>query len=240
MPTSSSSVTSMNPAAALAELGSIVLRDTTTQAVLQRVAELAKASLPGVIETSVTLLGEGGGSTVAFTGDLAQVLDETQYAHGYGPCVDAARGGEVLEIQDAREETRWPEYVAVALEHGALSSFSVPLPVQKEMTAALNCYAAAPHAFDEQSRAQARAFAGFAGVAVANMHSYDSIKLLADQLQSAMFSRAVVDQAKGILMGERRCTAQEAFDLLVAISQSTHRKLRDVAQALVDDAPAAP
>lgn len=231
--------TPLDAATALAELGRIVLRDTTTKDVLQRVAELAKASLPGVVETSVTLLGQSRGSTVALTGDLARVLDETQYAHGYGPCVDAARGGETLEIPDAREESRWPEYVAVAVEHGALSSLSVPLPVQKEMTAALNCYAGEPRAFDEHSRQQAASFAAFAGVAVANMHSYDSMKLLAGQLQNAMGSRAVVDQAKGILMGERRCTAHEAFDLLVAISQSTHRKLRDVAQQLVDDAPRA-
>lgn len=225
------------PEAALAELGRIVLRETTTQDVLQRVAELAKASLPGVLETSVTLLGDARGSTVAVTGALAQVLDERQYAHGYGPCVDAARGGEAMEIEDARTETRWPAYVVAALDQGALSSLSVPLPVQKEMTAALNCYAEQPHAFDAESRRQAAAFAGIAGVVVSNMHSYDSVKVLAEQMQTAMVSRAVVDQAKGILMGERRCTAKEAFDLLVALSQSSHRKLRDVAQALVDEAP---
>ena len=68
------------------------------------------------------------------------------------------------------------------------------------------------------------------------MHLYEAQGRVAEQLQTAMQSRAVIEQAKGILMGARRCKAEEAFDILVKLSQDTNRKLRDVAQALVDDA----
>jgi AmiR/NasT family two-component response regulator len=68
------------------------------------------------------------------------------------------------------------------------------------------------------------------------MHLYDSTRKLAEHLESAMLSRAVIDQAKGILMGQRRCTAQEAFDVLVTLSQRSNRKLLEVAAALVDEA----
>ncbi len=68
------------------------------------------------------------------------------------------------------------------------------------------------------------------------MHLYESTAKLAQQLDLAMQSRAVIEQAKGILMGQRLCTADEAFTLLVDLSQRSNRKLRDVAQALVDSA----
>jgi AmiR/NasT family two-component response regulator len=78
-----------------------------------------------------------------------------------------------------------------------------------------------------------------AAVAMANSHLYDSQAALAHHMQTAMASRAVIEQAKGIVMGERHCSADEAFQLLVKLSQRTDRKLRDVAQALVDRAAGA-
>jgi AmiR/NasT family two-component response regulator len=73
-------------------------------------------------------------------------------------------------------------------------------------------------------------------VALANAHLYDSTATLARHMQTAMESRAVIEQAKGIVMGERRCTAEEAFAVLVKVSQDSNRKLRDVAAALVERA----
>lgn len=66
------------------------------------------------------------------------------------------------------------------------------------------------------------------------MHLYESTRSLAEQLQAAMDSRAVIEQAKGVLMGQQHCTPDKAFDRLVALSQQSNRKLRDVARALVD------
>jgi AmiR/NasT family two-component response regulator len=73
-------------------------------------------------------------------------------------------------------------------------------------------------------------------VALANAHLYDTQATLAQQLQAAMESRAVIEQAKGIVMGSRRCTAAEAFSILSRISQDTNRKLREVAAELVASA----
>ena len=71
------------------------------------------------------------------------------------------------------------------------------------------------------------------------MHLYEAQGRVAEQLQTAMHSRATIEQAKGILMGARHCTAEQAFDILVVLSQQTDRKLRDVAQAMVADTTAA-
>ena len=113
---------------------------------------------------------------------------------------------------------------------------SIPVPLQREVSAALNIYSTEQDAFDSGAVELASTFAAYAGVALANMHLYEAQAQLAEQLQTAMQSRAVIEQAKGILVGARRCTPEEAFDILVRISQDTNRKLRDVAQALLDEA----
>jgi len=69
---------------------------------------------------------------------------------------------------------------------------------------------------------------------VHNMHLYESTREQAEHLDTAMKTRAVIEQAKGILMSQRRCDAEEAFALLAAASQRSNRKLRDIAQAIVD------
>jgi GAF domain-containing protein len=220
--------------AAFAELASISLGEESMTSVLERVSQLAKKSIPGVAEASVSLLSNDKATTAAYTGALALELDETQYGRGYGPCLEAAAGGELLEITDARQETRWLDYTREAVEHGSLSSLSVPLPVQQSVCGALNLYGVEANAFDEESKALARVFASYAAVAVQNMHLYESTRQLAENLDMAMQSRSVIEQAKGILMSQRRCDAAEAFDILAAASQRSNRKLRDIAQAIVD------
>jgi AmiR/NasT family two-component response regulator len=82
----------------------------------------------------------------------------------------------------------------------------------------------------------AQTFAGYAAVALANAHLYDTQASLAQHMQAAMENRAVIEQAKGIIMGDRRCSPDEAFQILAKLSQDTNRKLRDVATALVANA----
>jgi GAF domain-containing protein len=130
-------------------------------------------------------------------------------------------------------EQRWPDWARSASNAGAGSSLSIPVPLQREVSAALNIYSTDRDAFDEAAVELAKTFAAYAGVALANMHLYEAQGQVAEQLQQAMLSRAVIEQAKGILIGQRRCTPQEAFDILVRLSQDTNRKLRDVAEALV-------
>ena len=224
------------PQDAFAELARITLADHSLDSVMDRIAVLAKTTLGLNGEVSVTLVERGKPSTVAQTGALAVELDERQYDRGYGPCLDSIDGGEPLIVSDMDDEPRWPDWAKSAAALGAGSSLSMPVPLQREVSAALNIYSLDRDAFDDAAVELASTFAAYAGVALANMHLYTAQGQVAEQLQQAMQSRAVIEQAKGILMGQRRCSAQEAFDLLVRLSQDTNRKLRDVAQALVDDA----
>jgi len=133
-------------------------------------------------------------------------------------------------------EKRWPQFTARAVQAGCHSSLSVGLPVHESVAGAMNIYATEPRAFDDDAVALAQTFAGYAAIALANAHLYDTQAALAHHMQTAMASRAVIEQAKGIIMGDRRCTAEQAFQILTKLSQDTNRKLRDVAQALVDRA----
>jgi len=224
-----------NAAEALERLGQLSLRDLSMQGLLQTVADLTKAVMPGSPEASVSLLVKDHPTTVATTGQLATDLDESQYERGHGPCLHAARTGELTEIGDTRTDRRWRDYMPRAAERGALSSLSVPQAIDddEQVSGALNIYAREPHAFDQDSRAAATKFAPYAGVAAGNLHAYQNARDMADQLQTALESRAVIDQAKGILMERHKLTADQAFQLLAQASMKTNRKLRSVADDLV-------
>lgn len=223
-----------DPTEAFAELGRIKLDETDLDGVLTRVTQLAKRTIPGAAEVSVTLVRGNDASTATFTGELAMTLDETQYESGRGPCLDASDAAETLSLPDMSAETRWPEFAARAVRAGCGSSLSVGLPVHEAVTGALNIYATEPHAFDDDAIVVAQTFSGYAAVALANAHLYDTQAALARQMQAAMAHRAVIEQAKGIIMAQRRCTADEAFQTLTKLSQNANRKLRDVASALVE------
>ena len=223
------------PQEAFEELARINLQEHSLESLMERVAELTKQTLAGADEVSVTLVERGRPTTVAFTGQLAMALDERQYARGRGPCVDSIEAGQPVRIQSMQKEERWRDWASDAFEQGCNSSMSVPVPLQREVSCALNIYSTREDAFDEQDVELGSTFAAYAGVTLANMHLYQAQGKVVEQLQNAMASRAVIEQAKGIVMGERRCTAEEAFDTLVRMSQESNRKLRDVAHEIVED-----
>jgi GAF domain-containing protein len=224
-----------DPTEALERLGRLSLRELSMDRLLQTVADLTKAVMPGNPEASVLLLVKDRPTTVVSTGELATDLDETQYERGHGPCLHAARTGEVTVIPDTRAGDRWPDYTPRVVERGNLSSLSIPLAIDQDaqVSGALNIYARRPDAFDEASRSVATRFAPYAAVAAGNLYTYQSTRDMADNLHNALESRAIIDQAKGILIERYKVTADQAFQLLVQASMTTNRKLRDIADHLV-------
>ena len=223
----------VDEATAFEQLGTVALSEHSLHSVLQTVADLTKQVMPGTIEASVSVLVADKATSMVYTGQLALDLDESQYGRGYGPCLHAASTGQTVEVEDARTEARWSDYMKTAVDRGSLSSLSVPLGSPTTFGAGLNIYAREPAAFDEDSRRIAHRFARFAGVAVANINAYQSAREQADNLQVALESRAVIDQAKGILIERYKLTADQAFKLLAQASMASNRKLRSVADHLV-------
>jgi GAF domain-containing protein len=218
--------------AMLDQLGQLLLAGNDSPSVLQRIVDLVAQAMPPGTEVSVTLVRDDQPTTAAFTGALAEELDEVQYQRGYGPCLEAALGGVFIDIADARTEDRWPEYVRTLLERGALSALAAPVPAAL-LTGAVNVYARAAQAFSEDDRAALVQFATYAGAVLTNMDALQDAWDLADNLQKAMEFRSVIEQAKGILAERYKVTTDESFRLLADASMHANRKVREVAEELV-------
>jgi AmiR/NasT family two-component response regulator len=122
----------------------------------------------------------------------------------------------------------------MAAERGCDTVLSVPLPVQERVQGALNVYARATTASPARTQGLVSRFATYAVVPVSNMYLYESAVERAGHLQTALDSRAVIDQAKGILMERFKMTADQAFQALTRMSMESNTKVREVAQRFAD------
>ena len=215
------------------ELGRMSFAEHSLESVLQKVTDLAARVLPGEPVTSVTIVAQGRSSTVAASGRLALDLDRAQYAQGSGPCLEAALTGEVVELLDTDADDRWPPFPRLAAERGCRAVMSFPLPPQELITGGLNVYARTAGPLDQGTRDVAARFAAYAVVPVSNMYLYQSAVGRAQHLKAALDSRAVIDQAKGILMERHRLSADQAFSVLAKRSMQSNTKVRDIAEQLV-------
>lgn len=218
---------------AFEELGRISFAAHSLESVLQTVTAVASRVLPGEPLTSVTIMDEHRPTTVAASGDLALELDKVQYRLGDGPCMTAASTGQAAEIVDTREAAEWLDFARVAAAAGCASVLSFPLPVREKVAGALNVYNREFAIADERARALISRFADYAVVPVSNMYLYESAVERAEHLALALDSRAVIDQAKGILMERYKLTPDQAFQALTRVSMETNTKVRDIAERFV-------
>jgi GAF domain-containing protein len=221
-----------NLAALHRDLAGVVLADRELTDVLTEVVGLARRAMPGAEASSITLIRDDKPFTVAFDGQMAMDADELQYERGYGPCLDAGRAGEMFLVTDMRTEERWPDYAVHVADRGVRSSLSVPLPFQGATIGALNNYASTPSAFGEADVALGQEAAAFVAIAVGNAEASARATQDVTNMRTAMLSRSVIEQAKGILMERYKVTAEQAFTLLTHASQRSNVKLRDVAEEL--------
>jgi len=224
--------------ASLAALSRFFVGDATLQDTLDRVAGLAVEAIEPVDMAGVTMVVEGARRTPVFTHASAPEIDEAQYATGEGPCVEALESGLVTEITSTLAPGRFQDFRAAAAAHGVLSTLSFPLLVDKHAVGALNLYARREHAFGDAERNDAAVFASQAAIVLANTHAYWDARDLSVGLAEAMKNRAVIEQAKGMLMAAEGIDEDAAFAVLVRASQRQNAKLNVVARHLMDTAVA--
>ena len=215
----------------------VVSDDANLQGALRRVAETGCGLLTHCTSASVTIIEQGRPITVGSTDDTAKALDDAQYAAGAGPCLTAARERRVVRIDDTGKDERWPRFCNSARGHGVRSSLSVPLVLSGQGTfAGFNVYGDVVAGFTDDEEQLCQTFAGQASIVVSNAQAYWAMFELSHNLTTAMETRAVIEQAKGALMSTHRIDAGAAFDLLRQQSQTSNRKLRDIAADVVDEA----
>ena len=213
------------------------------EGILDGLARVALEVVRGAEAASLTLVGPGGAwTTPAFTGVLAQRVDEMQYALGQGPCLEAATAVEwtAILVRDLPGEKRWPALAAQGAGAGVRSVMSVSLFAgprlgvrgSHQAVGSLNLYASTAAAFGESERDTALLLALYAALALAATDAINGAGEQIDQLKEAMATRNVIGQAQGILMERNKFTAGQAFDRLRTASMNLNRKLRDVAKDL--------
>lgn len=218
----------------LAALGQFVVSEQSLQESLQRVAELSVRAVYGADGAGVTWVVARKPTTVTAAGDFVRRIDEIQYSLDEGPCLSAYDSQQTVLVEDLEHEQRWPRFTPAALGHGLRSLVAAPLTVNGNRLGALNVYALQSGVFDEAAEKTAILFAEQSAVVLANAEAFSRAQTAAINLGEALTSRAVIDMAKGIVMARERCTPDQAFDRLREMSQTRHRKLRDVAEELVE------
>lgn len=181
----------------------------------------------------ITTRGSKGPYTVASSNPIVDQLDELQYLEGRGPCLEAMRTGEVVAADDMASETRWAPYPAQAHRLGVQSVLSTPMPGRDRTLGALNLYSFDDQGISDTERAEAARFAGqSAGALELALRTAEHHELI-DNLQVAITSRSVIDQAIGVLMARHGIGAEAAFASIRKTSQDRNIKVRDVAAGLI-------
>jgi GAF domain-containing protein len=221
-------------AKSLTALGQFVLSEQSLQESLQRVAELSVRAVHGCDGAGVTWVMENKPTTVTAAGDFVRRIDEIQYALNEGPCLQAYEYQELVLTEDLEKERRWPRFTPAALSHGLRGLVAAPLTVRGAQLGALNVYALQAGVLDETAVETTALFAEQASIVLANAEAFTRAQATAISLGEALTSRSVIDMAKGVVMAREACGPAEAFDVLRQMSQTRHRKLREIAQELID------
>jgi GAF domain-containing protein len=218
---------------AVAELLQLLLATQDITDFLDELATLTTKVLPGELSCGITMRRGRGVTTMASSDTRASQVDEIQYAHDEGPCLHALTTGEVIVVDDLASDDRWGGYQMPALSHGVRSSLSLPLHTDSQVIGALNIYATQAWTFGPPEQLVGGRFADEASRALTLAMRLAEHSEMSQHLQTALASRAVIDQALGIIMGQNRCTADEAFEVLRTASQNRNVKLRDIAADIV-------
>ncbi|MEV7098304.1 GAF and ANTAR domain-containing protein [Amycolatopsis sp. NPDC051045] len=191
-------------------------------------------AVPGVDEASVTLVTGEVPHTATATSGVVGDLDGEQYRIGDGPCLEAMRSGKIVRttVSDALE--RWPDFARGAREAGFGSFLAAPLVADDHFSGAINCYGRQDDGFEEVEAQLLELYTTAVEAILRVYHRYLRARETAEHLRTALTSRAVIDQAKGMLMAIRQVDAEDAFALLVEQSQRENTKLREVAERFVE------
>src|ERR1700720_1785247 len=227
--------------AGIGNLAGLVSGSLGLPELLAEVASFAVGAIPGADGAGVTLLRldradnmvGGLGSRAPFVAEI----DEIQYVTlQEGPCITAAMERRTVRSGSLGGEKMWPRFGPRVGRLGVHSALSLPLLLPDQVVGAINVYAHGKDVFDEHAAELGELFAKPAAVAVHNAQILADALSLTAQLQRALSTRPVIDQAIGLLRGRTGRSAEDAFAQLQAISQNEHRKLAEVAQRIVDEA----
>jgi len=225
----------------LAELQQALLNTDSVEQFLHELAVLAAGAVGDGMSCGLALRQRGRPTPVsACTDPLASEADRLQTQAGDGPALRALRDVRPQHVHDSATESRWPRFCRQAASLGVRSCYALPLVSGGEVAGALVLYGRRPGAFGPEEIRRAERFARNAAGALTLALRLAACTDQNDQLRSSIMSRAVIDQALGVIMATQRCPQDKAFALLRGVSQNTNVKLRDLAASIVSNVTGEP
>jgi PAS domain-containing protein len=216
--------------AALGSLATVSVMDGDLQAALARLAELAVQGIGPALAASVIIGAPAEPTSLVSTGQVAQTADGVQYRAAQGPGWDAHAGREPITATDLGADPRWPALHGI--EGGAVA---VPMPDGRGGPVGVLILYGTPALAEPAQVRHAAIFADAAVLLLREQVTVSQLRQQEAQLRDALTSRAVIDQAKGILMARQGMDADSAFAELARRSQQANVKLREVAHQLVEE-----
>ncbi|WP_370964634.1 GAF domain-containing protein [Amycolatopsis sp. cg9] len=192
--------------------------------------------LLGVSAASVILLDPDGGLRVAATSSgRAELLELFAVETDDGPCIDCVRGGTPVFCADLSTETRhWPRFTAAARECGFRAVHAIPMRLREQVIGVLTFLGVHPGDPDQDDMELGQALADVATIGILQHRSIERRDEVAGQLQTALTSRIVIEQAKGVLAQRGGLSMDDAFKHLRAYARARHLRLTDLATAITD------
>jgi transcriptional regulator with GAF, ATPase, and Fis domain len=191
------------------------------------------------VDAAGLLLADQRGSLrlVAASTDQAQVLELFQLQDEEGPCLDCYRGGQVVtltNISDQEPTRRWPRFSAAATEMGFAGVHAIPMRLREDIIGTLNLFRTTPNGLDTDGARVARALVDVATIGILQERAVRHQEMVTEQLQAALNSRVVIEQAKGILAERHDLNPDEAFTVLRRYARSHNRRLAELGREVIN------
>jgi GAF domain-containing protein len=218
----------------IAEVAQLLESDEIPDEALHRLTDMGVALVPGGTAAAVTIAATGGALTFAASDQRLDGLHRLQFDGGGGPVVETLRHNEPRRVDDTAAEQRWPAFCRAAGRAGFGSCLALPLRTDRQPAGAVALYGAKPSVFRGVAHDIALLFAAQGGTAIGNTALYQACRRMVDNLHTGLQSRAVIEQAKGILHAQLGVTLEDAFQMLSRFSQNTNQRVRVISARLVE------
>ena len=196
----------------------------------ERCVDLLSVTAAGLLVTD----GAGMLRVVAASSERTRLLELFQLQTDEGPCVDCFRTATAVSVKDLATAGRWPRFTAAATEVGFAAVHALPMKLRSDVIGALNLFGTEPGALDREKQRIGQALADIATVGLLQQRAIQARDVLTEQLQAALNSRVLIEQAKGLLAERLQVDVEQAFTVLRSTARNSNRRLSELAQALVD------
>jgi transcriptional regulator with GAF, ATPase, and Fis domain len=196
----------------------------------ERCVQLLDVDAAGLLLTD----GRGTLQVVAASSERTRLLELFQLQTDQGPCLDCFRTATPVSVADLPTAGRWPRFTVAATEVGFAAVHALPMRLRTDVIGALNLFTTEPGELDGDKLRVGQALADIATVGLLQQRAIQRRDVLTEQLQTALNSRVLIEQAKGLLSERLRVSVSDAFTILRDSARSRNRRLSELAQAIVD------